>query len=69
MKIIFVLDDQTVLVATPEEIQLRQVEPGLTALVLPAGTNEEGKELVHPLVTFPVTLLVPPKPVVVVPEA
>ena len=39
MKIIFVLDDQSILVANPEEIQLRQIEAGLAALVLPAGKN------------------------------
>ena len=49
MKIIFVLDDQTVLVSNPEELQLRQVEAGLAALVIPAGKYEKGEELFRPL--------------------
>ena len=63
MKIIFVLDDQTVLVSNPEELQLRQVEAGLAALVIPAGKNEKGEELFRPLITYPVVLMaLPPKP-------
>ena len=62
MKIIFVLDDQSVLVANPEELQLRQIEPGLSAIVLPAGKNEAGEDLFRPLVTYPVALTVVPQP-------
>jgi len=64
MKIIFVLDDQTVIVSTPEELQLRQIQPDLAALVLPAGQNENGEDLFRPLITYPVVLAVaPPKSV------
>ena len=62
MKIIFVLDDQTVLVSSPEELQLRQIEAGLSALVIPAGRNEKDEEMFRPLVTYPVVLISPPKP-------
>ena len=68
MKIIFVLDDQSVLVTTPEELQLCQVEPSLSALVLPVGKNEEGEDLFRPLITYPVVLMVPP-PAAPVPES
>ena len=63
MKIIFVLDDQSILVATPEELQLRQIENGLAALVLPAEPNEKGEEQIRPLITYPVNLMVVPPPV------
>lgn len=64
MKIIFVLDDQTVIVSSPEELQLRQIQPDLAALVLPAGQNEDKQDLFRPLVTYPVVLsMVPPKQV------
>ena len=62
MKIIFVLDDQSVLVVTPEELQLRQIQPDLAALVTPAGKNEAGEDLFRPLITYPVALTAVPKP-------
>jgi hypothetical protein len=60
MKIVFLLDDQTYLVSSPEELQLRQIEPGIAAIVLPAGKNENGEDLVRPLVKYPVILVTPP---------
>lgn len=60
MKIIFVLDDQSILVSSPEDLKLRQIEEGLAALLLPAGKNEEGEDLFRPLITYPVVLMVPP---------
>ena len=68
MKIIFVLDDQTVIAATPEELQLRQIQPDLAALMLPAGQNENGEDLFQPLITYPVVLSVPPPKVEAVAE-
>ncbi len=62
MKIIFVLDDQTIIVSSPEELQLRQLSPYLAGLVLPAGKNEQGEELLRPLITYPVVLALAPKP-------
>jgi hypothetical protein len=60
MKIIFVLDDQSVIVTSPEELQLRQIQPNLAALALPAGKNDAGEELFRPLITYPVSLVVVP---------
>jgi hypothetical protein len=69
MKIIFVLDDQSILVANPEEIQLRQIEAGLSALVLPAGKNEAGEGLFYPLMTYPVAItVIPPSAPIPAPE-
>jgi len=63
MKIVFLLDNKTFLEVAPEQIQLRQVEAGLAALIVPAGTkNEAGEDLFHPLITFPVVLTAAPKP-------
>ena len=62
MKVIFVIDDQSVIVATPEELQLRQVGTGLAALSIPAGKNDEGQDLYRPLITYPVVLVAPPPP-------
>lgn len=59
MKIIFVLDDQTVLVSSPEDLQLRQLQPGLTGLVIKVGKNEQDEDLVSTLITYPVNLFLP----------
>lgn len=64
MKILFLLDDDTVVVSSPEQLQLRQIQPNLAALVVPAGKNEEGEELLRPLVTYPVVLYAVPTPTV-----
>jgi hypothetical protein len=59
MKIIFVLDDQSVIVTTPEELELRQIQEGLAALGTPAGTNEAGDPLFRPIITYPVKISIP----------
>ena len=56
MKVIFVLDDQTVLVAKPEELQLIQVEPHLASVVLPAPPDENGEKRYLPLISYPVSI-------------
>ncbi len=61
MKIIFVLDDLSVLVSTPEELQLRQVNSSFAALGLLVGENEAGEALFRPIITYPVVLLAPSK--------
>lgn len=64
MKVIFVLDDQSIYVSSVEEIQLRQLNEGLAGLVIPAGKNDQGEDLFRPLITYPVNLTVAkPKPV------
>lgn len=64
MKVVFVLDDLSIFVSSVEEIQLRQLEEGLSGLVIPAGKNDQGEELFRPLITYPVNLAVPkPKPI------
>jgi hypothetical protein len=61
MKIIFVLDDQSVVVAAPEELQLRQVDEFTAAFGL---SNAEGE--FHPIITYPVVLTLAPKPEVTI---
>jgi hypothetical protein len=65
VKVIFVLDDQSVIVSSADELQLRQIDPYTTALAIPAGKNEEGQDLFRPFITFPVVLTMAPKPEVV----
>jgi hypothetical protein len=62
MKIIFVLDEpsQPIIVVKPEELQLRQVADGIAALVVSAGKNEAGEEMIYSLLTYPVVLVTPP---------
>lgn len=60
MEIIFVLDDHTIFVRKPEELKLQQIENNLSALVVSVGKDENGEELLRPLVTYPVGLVVPP---------
>ncbi len=58
MKVIFVLDDQSIYVSSVEEIQLRQLNEGLAGLAIPAGKNDQGEDLFRPLITYPVNLTV-----------
>ncbi len=61
MKIIFLLDDNTAIVSSPEELQLRQIDGSNSAIVIPAGKNENGDDLFRPLISYPVVLVAPPK--------
>jgi hypothetical protein len=62
MKVIFVLDDMSVFVSTPEELQLRQIKEGISAIVAPAGKNEDGEDTFIPLISYPVYLSSNPLP-------
>ncbi len=63
MKVIFVLDDMSVFVTTPEELQLRQTQDGIAALIAPTGKkNEEGEDTFLPLISYPVYLSSVPLP-------
>lgn len=62
MKVIFVFDDQSVFVANPEDLQLRQIEPGIAALVLFGGKNERGEDLLRSVINYPVVLTAPSNP-------
>ena len=56
LKIIFVFDDLNMVIATPEELQLRQVEQNCSALGIP-GKNEQGEDTFFSLVKYPVNLV------------
>jgi hypothetical protein len=61
MKIIFVREDLTVLVTTPDELTLVQVKEGEAALAIYNGTNEAGEQAFTPLITYPVNLMPVPE--------
>ena len=69
MKIIFLLDDQQLIVTAPEDLQLRQIDAGLAAIIVPAGKNEAGIDLFRSLLVFPVTVTATPIQVVQAPPA
>jgi hypothetical protein len=69
MKIIFLLDDQQVIVTAPEDLQLRQIDAGLAAIIVPAGKNEAGIDLFRSLLVFPVTVTATPIQMVQAPPA
>jgi hypothetical protein len=58
-KVIFILEDNSLVVAKPEELQILQLEPAIAAVVAPAGKNEAGDDTFRPVLSFPVVLSKP----------
>jgi hypothetical protein len=61
MRLIALIEDESksIVSFSTDDLQLRQVEDGLTALIVPAGRSEKDEELIRVLATFPVNLTAP----------
>lgn len=59
VKAIFIFDDHSLVVAKADELQIIQMEPGVAAVVAPAGKNESGEDMLRPVIYFPVVVTKP----------
>ena len=62
VKAIFIFDDHSLVVAKSEDLQMLQVEPGVAAVVAPAGKSESGEDMLRPVIYFPVIVTKPEAP-------